>query len=156
MNGQEFDALVIKFTDEVRDTLITKGTEYVPSGQKEVSRFHNFEISAAFNQQHSTEALWGFLTKHLVSLGDMVKKDSRAQPMEVWDEKLGDAMAYLILLKGIVTENEQKQGQTVTIVHETPREPLTIDLDGHDINVGSKAPRARDRIADGNSRPMQL
>lgn len=109
MNAQEFDALVIKFTDEVRDTLVSKATEYVPSGQEEISRFHNFEISAAFNQQHSTEALWGFLTKHLVSLGDMVKKDSRAQPMEVWDEKLGDAMAYLILLKGIVTENDQKQ-----------------------------------------------
>lgn len=109
MNSQEFETVVDATLQQVRDLLIQKGAEYVPEG--EPSRFHNFEVAAEFNQQLSTEALWGFLTKHLVSLADMVKTESSEASLMKWDEKINDAIVYLLLLKGIVVENEGKKRQ---------------------------------------------
>ncbi|QGJ89099.1 hypothetical protein PBI_UNTOUCHABLE_55 [Gordonia phage Untouchable] len=107
MESAQFNELVFDTLNKVQEILVAKGVEYVPGGEEQ-DRFHNFEISAAFNQQRTTESLWGFLTKHLVSLSDMVKVDSTDHTMEKWEEKIHDAIIYLILLKGIVTENDQK------------------------------------------------
>lgn len=105
MQSEQFNHLVETTLNDVRQILVAKGIEYVPGGEEQ-DRFHNFEVSAAFNQQRTTEALWGFLTKHLVSLSDMVKVDSTDHTMEKWEEKIHDAIIYLILLKGIVKEND--------------------------------------------------
>lgn len=104
MNEKDFQKVVDGTIDQVMKTLAAKGDEYVP--EKATSRFHNFEVSAALNQQLPTEALWGFLTKHIVSLSDMVKIDSADTPMAKWDEKINDAIIYLLLLKGIVTSQK--------------------------------------------------
>lgn len=117
MDGPEFEAVVDATLEKVRDLLIHKGAEYVPEG--EPSRFHNFEVAAAFNQQLSTEALWGFLTKHLVSLADMVKTESSEASMMKWDEKINDAIVYLLLLKGIVVENEMLASNKRSFKQET-------------------------------------
>ena len=117
MDGPEFEAVVDATLEKVRDLLIRKGAEYVPEG--EPSRFHNFEVAAAFNQQLSTEALWGFLTKHLVSLADMVKTESSEASMMKWDEKINDAIVYLLLLKGIVVENEMLASNKRSFKQET-------------------------------------
>ncbi|UVK64018.1 hypothetical protein SEA_VARDY_53 [Gordonia phage Vardy] len=133
MQNEQFNHLVETTLNDIRQILYVKGIEYVPGGEEQ-DRFHNFEISAAFNQQRSTEALWGFLTKHLVSLSDMVKVESTDHTMEKWEEKIHDAIIYLILLKGIVKENddlmEGLKSQSVNIstekidgdihVHTTP------------------------------------
>lgn len=113
MNGKEFDELVNKQLAVVRETLASKGEEYVPEG--EPTRFHNFDVSAAFNQQLRTEALWGFLTKHLVSLSDMVKTESTDSTLAKWDEKITDSIVYLLLLKGIVTEEAKAKIELVEV-----------------------------------------
>lgn len=112
MNNPEFNEVVDKVLARVRDLLVLKGDEYVPDG--EPNRFHNFETAAAFNNQLSTEALWGFLTKHLVSLSDMVKVESTDYSMSRWDEKVTDALVYLVLLYGIVTKNASVEAQNRT------------------------------------------
>lgn len=117
MNSQEFEEVVDSTLQKVRDLLIQKGAEYVPEG--EPSRFHNFETAAAFNHQLSTEALWGFLTKHLVSLSDMVKTESSNASMMKWDEKINDAIVYFLLLKGIVVENDELAAKKQAIKQET-------------------------------------
>ncbi|QYC53975.1 hypothetical protein SEA_NITHYA_54 [Gordonia phage Nithya] len=117
MKSEQFQHLVETTLNDVRQTLHAKGVEYVPGGEEQ-DRFHNFEISAAFNQQRSTEALWGFLTKHLVSLSDMVKVDSTDHTMEKWEEKIHDAIIYLILLKGIVKENDDNVEKLKTKIVE--------------------------------------
>lgn len=43
------------------------------------------------------------LAKHIVSIFDMIRSDIES-PMEKWDEKIGDAMNYLFLLKALVLE----------------------------------------------------
>lgn len=128
MESAVFNQLVEDTLAEVKQILVAKGVEYVPGGEEQ-DRFHNFEISAAFNQQRSTEALWGFLTKHLVSLSDMVKVDSTDHTMAKWDEKIHDAIIYLILLKGIVTENDDKMEQLKS--HSVSISTEKIDGDIH-------------------------
>uniref|UniRef100_A0AAU8GTF7 MazG-like nucleotide pyrophosphohydrolase n=1 Tax=Gordonia phage Petito TaxID=3158876 RepID=A0AAU8GTF7_9CAUD len=117
MDSPEFNEIVDKVLARVQEVLVLKGTEYVPEG--EPSRFHNFETAAAFNQQLSTEALWGFLTKHLVSLSDMVKVDSTDHSLGRWDEKITDSLVYLVLLYGIVNENEKLAARKQAIKQET-------------------------------------
>ena len=102
MNEQEFQKVIDTTIKQVLSTMAAKGVEYVP--EEVTSRFHNFEVSAALNQQLPTEALWGFLTKHIVSLSDMVKVPPTESSMAKWDEKINDAIIYLLLLKGIATE----------------------------------------------------
>ncbi|QAU06758.1 hypothetical protein HWC06_gp52 [Gordonia phage Duffington] len=127
MESAVFNQLVEETLAEVKQILMIKGVEYVPGGEEQ-DRFHNFEISAAFNQQRSTEALWGFLTKHLVSLSDMVKVDSTDHTMAKWDEKIHDAIIYLILLKGIVTENDVKMELAKTVAAHISSQPIEGDI----------------------------
>ncbi|QKY79444.1 hypothetical protein SEA_AFLAC_53 [Gordonia phage Aflac] len=130
MESAVFNQLVEDTLAEVKQILVAKGVEYVPGGEEQ-DRFHNFEISAAFNQQRSTEALWGFLTKHLVSLSDMVKVDSTDHTMAKWDEKIHDAIIYLILLKGIVTENDDKMEQLKSQAVNISTEAIDGDIHIH-------------------------
>lgn len=103
MDHKTFDAYLEEKFDTIRMTLGLKGMEYVPD--EGGSRFHNFDIAAAFNDESPEKALWGMLTKHLVSIADMVKVDPTKHAMEVWDEKIGDALNYLLLLNGMVKDH---------------------------------------------------
>lgn len=109
MNAQEFNDLLDDTLDRIREGLRSKGEEYVPAD--ELSRFHNFETAAAFNRSSSEEELWGFVTKHLVSLADMVKGEATAHSLAVWDEKIGDSLNYFTLLRGIVHEKHAKDAE---------------------------------------------
>ncbi len=105
MDQQQFEEVANKFVSDVKDTLIAKGDEYVPGEQ--LSRFHNFEAAAHIVQGSRQQALWGFLAKHLISISDMVQDEPTKHSMAKWEEKLGDAMAYLILLHAMVTESHE-------------------------------------------------
>lgn len=100
MQQEDFDAFLEDRFDHIRSVLAHKGSEYVAD---EPSRFHNFNTAAAFNDETPERALWGMLTKHLVSLSDMVKAESTDHPGYIWDEKIGDAINYLLLLWGMTS-----------------------------------------------------
>lgn len=153
MESAVFNQLVEDTLAEVRQILVAKGVEYVPGGEEQ-DRFHNFEISAAFNQQRSTEALWGFLTKHLVSLSDMVKVDSTDHTMAKWDEKIHDAIIYLILLKGIVTENNEKMEQLKTEAVNISSVPIDgdIHIHGSDPRTSAMTAHVEAELRDRNKR----
>ena len=103
MNHEDFERI---FDEQARasfDTLVVKGREYSP-----VDRFSNFKIAAAFQACSPKQALGGMLAKHIVSVYDLIRSDEPV-PMEKWDEKLGDAINYLFLLKGLVVEEERER-----------------------------------------------
>jgi len=101
MNHDDFDKIFEDQVELCRKTLLVKGREYTPDHD----RFHNFTVAAGLMGVTPQEALGGFLAKHLVSIYDLLRKNEYV-PMEVWEEKLGDAMNYLFLLKGILVEYE--------------------------------------------------
>ena len=64
---------------------------------------HAFKVASAFEGITTKQALFGMLTKHLVSLSDMVRQDNNYS-LDVWNEKISGSINYLLLLKAIVEE----------------------------------------------------
>lgn len=104
MNHEEFEACFEEQVSQSREVLINKAKEYA----SDEDRLHNFNRSASLMGGRPEKACWGFMVKHLTSLSDMVES-GKDYPMAVWDEKLGDAMNYLFLLKAIVVDREMNQ-----------------------------------------------
>lgn len=119
MNQEQFEEIFERTVDQCREVLVTKAREYASDGD----RLHNFKKAAAMNGGTPEQALWGFLTKHLVSLSDMVSSGKNF-PDGVWDEKLGDSLNYLFLLRAQISETQQAQNPQPVInftqhVHST-------------------------------------
>jgi hypothetical protein len=100
MNEKEFQEIFRNQMEQCQKTLFRKGAEYAT----DADRLHNFKVAAALQGESSMEALAGMMAKHIVSIFDMVKTHE-AYDMSVWDEKLGDAINYMILLKAILMEH---------------------------------------------------
>ena len=99
MNTPEFEAIVNARIKKCKETLIVKAAEYAKG-----DRLHNFQRAAAMLNCTPERALFGFLAKHLVSIIDIVDGIEKGQfPAEArWDEKVGDAINYLLLLDAVV------------------------------------------------------
>ena len=59
---------------------------------------HNFRVAAGLQGCSVTQALAGMMTKHTVSVYDMINSGQSYAPA-VWDEKIGDLINYLLLLR---------------------------------------------------------
>lgn len=99
MNQLEFNEVFDDQVERCRAILLAKSAEYSTDQDK----LHNFKVAAALQAESPREALGGMMAKHIVSVFDMIRAEELA-PMEKWDEKLGDALNYLFLLKAIVEE----------------------------------------------------
>jgi hypothetical protein len=86
--------------DKAARVLLAKADEYA----SDEDRLHNFKLAKyVMGVDTPEQACWAFLTKHLVSIRDMVNSGEHYSP-EIWDEKIGDAINYLILLKALTEE----------------------------------------------------
>ena len=67
---------------------------------------HNFKVAAEIQNCTPITALAGMMAKHTVSVYDLIKKQENGfvVPREMWDEKIGDSINYLILLSALVQE----------------------------------------------------
>lgn len=99
MNPKDFNDLAFKRTGATLLLLGKKGEEYSTADDK----LHNFKQAAALLRCSPEQALWGMLAKHIVSIGDMVAAD-KAHPAALINEKIGDTVAYLILLEALMKE----------------------------------------------------
>lgn len=104
MNAKTFDDTVQRQVQHSLDLLCAKGTEYAPG----VDRLAAFKKAAALQGCTQEQAAFGMLAKHLVSIADMVQTDSRFSG-ERWDEKIGDSINYLLILRAIVEEGEKHE-----------------------------------------------
>lgn len=102
MNHEEFDKVLLKRIDRIKEVLSSKAKEYSTGSD----RLHNFKRAAAMLRVTPEKALIGMFTKHMISILDMVDdldRDKHAT-LEAWNEKLGDAVNYLILLEALVVD----------------------------------------------------
>lgn len=113
MKNEAFDEAIDKILTSARDMLIRKGEGY----STDEDRLHNFRIAAALNDSTMEQALWGMLTKHIVSIRDMVMS-GETYDTDIWDEKLGDAINYLALLKAITVEKTSPSDDTLADLRE--------------------------------------
>ena len=115
MKSEDFDAILEQRLNRIKEVLISKGQEY----SSKTDRLHNFKVAARIGKKEETpeQALLGMLKKHLVSIMDLVEETKISlegityRPnLNVWDEKLGDAINYLILLEALVIERRTNLG----------------------------------------------
>ena len=105
MTREDFSKRVEKRIDLVRQTLLTKHKEYA----KDDNVFRNFDEAAGGLSLHgsSAEVLWSYMTKHLVSIKDIVA-DNKPVDTSIVSEKIGDVINYLILLEAMLNQQGEK------------------------------------------------
>lgn len=91
---QVFDDQMIR----CRSTLSVKADEYATS-----DRLHNFKVAAKLQNTTERDALCGMMAKHIVSVFDLCRQEELAS-IPVWNEKIGDALNYLFLLRAVIEE----------------------------------------------------
>lgn len=105
MTREEFNKRVEKRIDLVRQSLLTKHKEYA----NDDNVFRNFDEAAGGFSLHSTsaEVLWSYMTKHLVSIKDIVAENKGADSAVI-SEKIGDVINYLILLEAMLNQKAER------------------------------------------------
>lgn len=106
MTSTQFDKLVDEQIEYIRRTLKTKQEEYATE-----DRLYNFNIGASISGSTPEKTCWGYMLKHLVSLYD-IAHGVRNPTIQQLDEKIGDTINYLILLKAIIREKLNSQSTT--------------------------------------------
>ena len=98
---QDFEKMFEETQEHSRNVLIEKAREYA----NPTDRLHNFKEAANVDCATPEMALWGMFMKHFISIKDI--KDSASfqrVSKEMLNEKFGDAINYLILLKALLYE----------------------------------------------------
>jgi hypothetical protein len=102
MTEEEFNALVDRRLDLIREVLITKGKEY----RRNSDPLHNFNVASRLSNTTREKALWGFALKHYVSFLDMLDdiEKNKLPKKEYVEEKIGDLINYLVLCEASIKD----------------------------------------------------
>lgn len=113
MRAERFDTILNERLEKIRRVLEAKASEYTSAAD----RLHNFKRAAAVLGTTPAKALLGMWVKHVVSIMDLVDEDAGARDDRFYallDEKVGDAVNYLILLEAILRESQRAPDQPNT------------------------------------------
>lgn len=99
----KFDLRLDARLEKIKNVLSSKSAEYSKANDKH----YNFKRAAEIIRKTPETALWGMYLKHLVSIQDIVEKiEETGNPpkLEILEEKIGDAINYMILLETLIQE----------------------------------------------------
>lgn len=99
MNYENFEEMVLNSLAEIMERFRNKNAEYASTDDV----FSNFKRAAGGLSYHCKEeqVAWEYVVKHLQSLKDMIASNNPCSP-ETIDEKIGDVIAYMLLIKGML------------------------------------------------------
>jgi hypothetical protein len=104
MTRQNFNRVIENRINLLNYVLKTKGNEYANNDEV----FHNFKQAVGISFTNSPEKVaWEMMVKHLQSIKDIIHQVSISDnyPSEAFvEEKIGDAINYLILIEGMLKE----------------------------------------------------
>jgi hypothetical protein len=117
MTNELFNERLDLFLQKLKNTLMRKGPEYAP---KQGDRFANFNNGIPFferifdnaitvpagivaNEITNYQVAWAYKIKHTVSITDIIN-GNLDYTEELLDEKFGDEINYLILIKEMLWE----------------------------------------------------
>lgn len=103
MERERFEALLKELDGESLQTLITKNARYSSSDDA----LHNFRAGGDIFGGTPAQACWGYLTKHLVALRDMVQRDDFSN-LGDFLEKCQDSINYIRFLWCIGNERAKE------------------------------------------------
>ena len=100
MNTDQFNEIIEDRLASIKHVLGSKAREYAIG-----DRLYNFKRAGKILRTTPQKALAGMFVKHLVSVLDLV--EGSLEPTEYMiEEKIGDAINYLILLEAVLKEKE--------------------------------------------------
>ena len=101
MTNERFAGVFERRVLTCKEVLCKKADEYARG-----DRLSNFKKAAGAMSCTPEKALVGMLMKHIISIVDFVDDIEKGQVASraQFDEKFGDAINYVILLDGLVTE----------------------------------------------------
>ena len=104
MNSERFNEVINGRLEQCINVLCKKAKEYATT-----DRLHNFKVAAGLQDCTPIMALAGMMSKHTVSVYDLVRDHEQGKeiPKEMWDEKIGDSINYLLLLSALVQEETE-------------------------------------------------
>lgn len=104
MNFKKFSKLLEARIIKTRQVLDAKNKEYSDGEDK----LYNFKRASVILDCTPERALLGMKTKHDVSILDLVDKIEEGEFVhpDLLDEKIGDAINYLILLEALIKERQ--------------------------------------------------
>ena len=123
MNHKEFNDVVTKELDYVRELLCSKSKEY-DFGE---DRFHSFKVGGQLQGISQEKCLLGYLTKHSISIYDMCGKVEEFS-FEKFQEKITDYINYGLLLLGMIQEEKNKESEAVKTEEPTVKKTTKVKL----------------------------
>lgn len=100
MNADDFKSHVVEFVEKQLDLLLRKNGGYNDNSDA----LRNFKVVAVLNHQTPEQALWGMASKHVASIADMISSGQEFSA-EIWDEKVGDLLNFMLLLRALVDDD---------------------------------------------------
>ena len=109
MQTEQFNKIIKQRLEKVQATLIAKADEYARG-----DRLSNFKKIAHLNSCTPEKSLMLLVSKHIVALSDFINDIDAGtiQSTDRWDEKIGDIIAYMVLLDALVMERPKILGTT--------------------------------------------
>lgn len=102
MTHEEFKKLLNELDGNASETLAEKNARYSSSDDA----LHNFKAGAEIMGGTPAQACWGYLTKHLTALRDMIQRDDFSN-RDDFLEKTQDSMNYLRFIWALGNENKK-------------------------------------------------
>lgn len=101
MTTEEFDHILDARIESMKRVLSSKASEYARGDR--LSNFKQGAIPLKVTPEKYLVALW---MKHVISICDFVNdlEAGKMAPSSLWDEKIGDATNYLVLLDALINE----------------------------------------------------
>jgi hypothetical protein len=98
MNFKDFEQMALNSLAEIMERFHNKNAEYASTEDV----FSNFKRAAGGLSYHckAEQVAWEYAVKHLQSVKDMIA--SETSTAEAIDEKIGDVIAYMLLIKGML------------------------------------------------------
>jgi hypothetical protein len=102
MSPEQFKIYLDEMLEHCLGLLVSKNKDYAKNGDK----VWNFRRAAQIENSFPVKALRGMMTKHVVSIYDMIDDLEKGvvHPPQVWKEKLGDHINYLFLAWAFICE----------------------------------------------------
>ena len=100
MRTEQFEEVINNRIETCKSVLCSKAEEYATD-----DRLHNFKVAGELQK---SKALGGMMAKHTVSVYDLIDdyEQGKAISKEMWAEKIGDSINYLLLLTALLEEDE--------------------------------------------------
>lgn len=132
MTKDQFNKEVCNIMGKCYALLNAKAAEYAT----DEDRLSAFKEAALLSKNTAETIAVNYMLKHIMSINDMSKRPWKYSP-EMWDEKLGDAINYLLIIKALIAERniaKKHMNSMYGISATKPKNFVYIDTDS--IKIG--------------------